>query len=144
MLWSILVYWSQPCATAHVFTALHMISSTHFLSNQGGFWATRKPLSYATVSYVYEIQHWQVTIFYLKIVDCNFFNYVEIRCPPPTQPGNGTVNVTSNTVDGIALFYCLPTHYLDGSYRRVCTESGEWNGTQPRCVGQWKSVWKSL
>ncbi len=48
MLWSILVYWNQPCATAHAFTALHMISSTHFLSKQGGFWATRKPLSYAT------------------------------------------------------------------------------------------------
>ncbi len=88
------------------------------------------------ISYVYKIQHWQVTIFYLKIVDCNFFYYVEIRCPPPTQPGNGTVNVTSNTVDGIALFYCLPTHYLDGSDRRVCMESGEWNGTQPQCVGQ--------
>ncbi len=27
-----MLYWSQPCATAHAFTALHMISSTHLRS----------------------------------------------------------------------------------------------------------------
>lgn len=65
-----------------------------------------------------------------------FFIYTEIQCPSLSQPDNGTMQMTSNTVDGVASFYCLPTHDLEGSNRRVCGENGKWNGIQPECIGQ--------
>uniref|UniRef100_H2Z7B4 Sushi domain-containing protein n=1 Tax=Ciona savignyi TaxID=51511 RepID=H2Z7B4_CIOSA len=59
----------------------------------------------------------------------------EILCPSLSQPTQGSVVVTSRSVQGVATYSCNTGYRLDGPQVITCFSNGRWSNTPPTCVG---------
>ena len=62
-------------------------------------------------------------------------------CPMLPDPDNGTVTVTSRTLNSEATYSCDVGYVLDGSATRTCEEAQEstdlvWSGSAPTCMSK--------
>lgn len=55
------------------------------------------------------------------------------RCPFPSSPTNGKVDVSSIAVGSIARYTCNAGFVLQGLGARVCQSSSQWTGADPSC-----------
>ncbi len=56
-----------------------------------------------------------------------------IDCGPLTGPTNGRVEVVNTTLGSPAVYTCNLGYVLVGDAGRLCTETGDWSGVEPRC-----------
>ena len=55
-------------------------------------------------------------------------------CPVLTDPDNGTVFTTGNTVGDVAMYICDREYEIVGDDMRTCLDDGTWNGSVPICT----------
>ena len=60
-----------------------------------------------------------------------------IYCDPPLVPKHGSARSRSTRYSSIVVFGCDDGYVLEGSSTLQCEDSGNWNGTEPKCIG-WK------
>ncbi len=56
-----------------------------------------------------------------------------IDCGNLSNPANGRVEVFNTTLGSPAVYSCNFGFELVGAAGRVCVETGEWSGVEPRC-----------
>ena len=61
-----------------------------------------------------------------------------IRCGGLSDPSNGQVSISDNTVGGSATYTCNSGYNLVGSETRFCQNDGSWSGDAPVCERQSK------
>ena len=61
-----------------------------------------------------------------------------IRCGGLSNPSNGQVSISDNTVGGSATYTCNSGYNLVGSETRFCQNDGSWSGDAPVCERQSK------
>lgn len=59
-----------------------------------------------------------------------------ITCPVLSNPANGQVLVDSRVFGSVAIYVCDDGFVLVGEGTRVCSENGQWSGTEPQCEGK--------
>lgn len=55
------------------------------------------------------------------------------RCPLPSYPTNGKVNITSTAVGAAVYYTCNSGYVLQGPRTRLCQNNGKWTGSDPSC-----------
>ena len=64
------------------------------------------------------------------------FIVLAINCGEPVSITNGDVSYSSTIVDSLATYSCNNGYTLVGDSDTVkCTNSGEWEGSIPACIG---------
>lgn len=62
--------------------------------------------------------------------------HVAVMCPTLSDPVNGIVVASGNTVDSQAVYFCnsgFSSRPGDGLVR-ICLSTGEWSGSEPQCI----------
>ena len=68
---------------------------------------------------------------------CLLFHDTAITCNAPlTEPANGKINITCNTVGCMASYSCNNQSVLIGNSTTVCLSNGLWSGSSPVCQGR--------
>ena len=61
--------------------------------------------------------------------------YILVDCGDPGTPGNGTVMLFNDTLEGsIARYMCNFGFMLVGNQERICQSNGNWSGSLPSCM----------
>ena len=64
----------------------------------------------------------------------SWLNVFASDCGGLSHPSNGVANIPYGTTYGENVIYtCYPGYQLLGNDTRVCTDTGVWSGTAPRC-----------
>ena len=69
-----------------------------------------------------------------------------LQCPELPNPEWGTVNITQSSRGlFVAVYKCMPEYSISGDRLRFCSPtSGQWSGSQPRCVSSKPSLLYTL
>lgn len=59
--------------------------------------------------------------------------FIEIKCPKLKPPSYGKIYVSGSLPGSYAFYRCSYGYSVQGSRRRVCQQSGEWDGTDVVC-----------
>ncbi len=60
-------------------------------------------------------------------------SHAAIDCGSLADPTNGRVEVFNTTLGSPAVYTCNFGYVLVGNAGRLCTETGDWSGVEPRC-----------
>ncbi|XP_051818518.1 sushi, von Willebrand factor type A, EGF and pentraxin domain-containing protein 1 [Antechinus flavipes] len=58
---------------------------------------------------------------------------MSIECDLPSQPENGFLHFTENTMGSVVHYSCNQGHVLVGSSKRLCLSNRQWSDTAPHC-----------
>ena len=62
-----------------------------------------------------------------------------VECPLLSDPADGRVLVTDRTFTNNATYECDEGFFLSGMTSRQCQADMTWSGTEPDCIGEWKT-----
>ena len=54
-------------------------------------------------------------------------------CPTLTNPGSGSVTVTTDSQTSTATFSCVSGYYVSGQLTITCQTNGNWDSEPPAC-----------
>ena len=60
-------------------------------------------------------------------------NIKGIDCGPLNNIPNGRVEFSTTTVSSVAKYFCNRGYNLVGNDQRICQQSGQWSGVEPKC-----------
>lgn len=63
-------------------------------------------------------------------------NLTVVMCPTLSNPANGLVVMSTNSVDSTAGYFCKDGfRFREGDpIVRICMQNGEWSGIEPQCI----------
>ena len=70
------------------------------------------------------------------VLSCVSIAFIVIDCGHPGDIENGNVTFTTTNFGSTATYSCEDGYYLDQYSSRFCTQSGNWSGQVPTCVGE--------
>ena len=63
---------------------------------------------------------------------------IAVDCGDPDAPDdNGSVNVTSTTLDSTAIYSCNEGYIINGTKTVICQANETWSDTAPVCKRKW-------
>ena len=63
-----------------------------------------------------------------------FYKILVFNCGTLNNPSNGQVLQQGNGIGSFATYSCSEGYEIQGANRRICTNTGMWSGSNPRCV----------